>query len=114
VGQRYQLVMRAVYAPALPEADEAGVRAHVGSRVEEARKSATPPGQFLVFRVEMEVVLAMKTTLLIATLLTAFRAVAQPTMWRFGSNTGGWQPRSETIAVTRVPASAKAAVARCT
>ena len=60
-------------------------------------------GHRLVFRVEMEVGLAMQTTLLIAILLAAFRAVAQLTTWRFESDRGGWQPRSETIAVTRVP-----------
>lgn len=49
VGRRYQLVMRAVYVPVPEEADESGVRAHVGNRAEEARKSATPPGAALGF-----------------------------------------------------------------
>ena len=44
VGQRYQLVMRAVYAPVPQEPDEAHVRAHVRRRAEEARQTAAPPG----------------------------------------------------------------------
>ena len=44
VGQRYQLVMRAVYVPVPEGADEVGVRAHVRRKAEEARYTAVPPG----------------------------------------------------------------------
>ncbi|HWI55910.1 MAG TPA: hypothetical protein VNZ22_01695, partial [Bacillota bacterium] len=43
----------------------------------------------------------MKTTLLAALLLGPVGLLAQPLTWRFESDTCGWQPRSQTIAVTR-------------
>ena len=43
VGQRYQLVMRAVYSPIPPDAEEPAVRAHVRRIVEPAREGLVKP-----------------------------------------------------------------------
>lgn len=44
VGRCYRLVMRAVYAPVPEGADEAGVRAHLQSRVQAVHKALAPIG----------------------------------------------------------------------